>query len=156
MAVSQRRIFAPRLSFKITLPYVALAMMLALATIYIVIAVYAALLLARVQAEEAPPRARLKIFFGAAPSVGGSTAASTIAATSAGVTPRAAAMRAIWKRAAAGETWGSSPDADAVISSIGTGRPGAVAASAAARSVSAATSRGSRGPRLVPLDVWAS
>ncbi len=27
-------------------------------------------LLARVQAEEAPPRARLKIFFGAAPGVG--------------------------------------------------------------------------------------
>lgn len=36
MVVSQRRIFAPRLSFKITLPYVALAMVLALATIYIV------------------------------------------------------------------------------------------------------------------------
>lgn len=36
MVVSQRRIFAPRLSFKLTLPYVALAMVLALATIYIV------------------------------------------------------------------------------------------------------------------------
>ncbi|MBK9941943.1 MAG: HAMP domain-containing protein [Kouleothrix sp.] len=36
MVVQQRRIFAPRLSFKITLPYVTLAMILALATIYIV------------------------------------------------------------------------------------------------------------------------
>jgi class 3 adenylate cyclase len=36
MVVSQRQPFAPRLSFKITLPYVALALILALATIYIV------------------------------------------------------------------------------------------------------------------------
>ena len=36
MVVSQRPLFAPRLSFKITLPYVALALILALATIYIV------------------------------------------------------------------------------------------------------------------------
>jgi class 3 adenylate cyclase len=36
MVVSQRQLFAPRLSFKITLPYVALALILALATIYIV------------------------------------------------------------------------------------------------------------------------
>ncbi|KPV48617.1 hypothetical protein SE17_37100, partial [Kouleothrix aurantiaca] len=36
MVVPQRRIFTPRLSFKLTLPYVALAMVLALATIYIV------------------------------------------------------------------------------------------------------------------------
>jgi class 3 adenylate cyclase len=36
MVISQRPVFAPRLSFKITLPYVALALMLALATIYVV------------------------------------------------------------------------------------------------------------------------
>lgn len=36
MVASQRRIFAPRLSFKLTLPYVALAMVLSLATIYVV------------------------------------------------------------------------------------------------------------------------
>ena len=36
MVVPQHRIFTPRLSFKLTLPYVALAMVLALATIYIV------------------------------------------------------------------------------------------------------------------------
>jgi class 3 adenylate cyclase len=36
MVVSQRPVFAPRLSFNITLPYVALALILALATIYIV------------------------------------------------------------------------------------------------------------------------
>ena len=36
MVVSQRPAFAPRLSFKITLPYVALALILALATIYVV------------------------------------------------------------------------------------------------------------------------
>src|SRR5215207_6974927 len=42
MVVSQRRLFAPRLSFKITLPYVALALLLALATIYIVASTQAA------------------------------------------------------------------------------------------------------------------
>jgi class 3 adenylate cyclase len=36
MVVPQRRAFAPRLIFKITLPYVALALILALATIYVV------------------------------------------------------------------------------------------------------------------------
>jgi class 3 adenylate cyclase len=36
MVVSQRPLFAPRLSFRITLPYVALALILALATIYVV------------------------------------------------------------------------------------------------------------------------
>ncbi|HEX9442196.1 MAG TPA: hypothetical protein VF909_21075 [Roseiflexaceae bacterium] len=36
MVVSQRPFFAPRLSFKITLPYVVLALILALATIYVV------------------------------------------------------------------------------------------------------------------------
>src|SRR5262245_9551657 len=36
MVVSQQRVFAPRLLFKITLPYVALALILALATIYVV------------------------------------------------------------------------------------------------------------------------
>src|SRR4051812_10019616 len=36
MVLSQRPAFAPRLSFKITLPYVGLALILALATIYIV------------------------------------------------------------------------------------------------------------------------
>jgi class 3 adenylate cyclase len=36
MVVSQRPLFSPRLSFKITLPYVALALILSLATIYIV------------------------------------------------------------------------------------------------------------------------
>jgi class 3 adenylate cyclase len=36
MVISQRPVFVPRLSFKLTLPYVALAMVLALATIYIV------------------------------------------------------------------------------------------------------------------------
>ena len=36
MVISQRPVFAPRLSFKITLPYVVLALILALATIYIV------------------------------------------------------------------------------------------------------------------------
>src|SRR5262245_60918349 len=35
MVISQRPLFVPRLSFKLTLPYVALAMVLALATIYI-------------------------------------------------------------------------------------------------------------------------
>jgi class 3 adenylate cyclase len=42
MVVSQRPLFAPRLSFKITLPYVALALILALATIYIVASTQAA------------------------------------------------------------------------------------------------------------------
>jgi len=36
MVVSQQRVFAPRLLFKITLPYVALALVLALATIYVI------------------------------------------------------------------------------------------------------------------------
>jgi hypothetical protein len=36
MVVSQRPDFVPRLSFKITLPYVALALVLALATIYVI------------------------------------------------------------------------------------------------------------------------
>lgn len=36
MVVSQRPIFVPRLSFKITLPYAALALVLALATIYVI------------------------------------------------------------------------------------------------------------------------
>src|SRR3954462_1730513 len=42
MVVSQRPLVAPRLSFKITLPYVALALILALATIYIVASTQAA------------------------------------------------------------------------------------------------------------------
>jgi class 3 adenylate cyclase len=42
MVVSERPLFAPRLSFKITLPYVALALILALATIYIVASTQAA------------------------------------------------------------------------------------------------------------------
>lgn len=42
MVVSQRPLFASRLSFKITLPYVALALILALATIYIVASTQAA------------------------------------------------------------------------------------------------------------------
>jgi class 3 adenylate cyclase len=42
MVVPQRPLFATRLSFKITLPYVALALMLALATIYIVASTQAA------------------------------------------------------------------------------------------------------------------
>src|SRR3569832_2097493 len=37
MVISQRPIFVPRLSFKLTLPYVVLAMVLALATIYFVV-----------------------------------------------------------------------------------------------------------------------
>ena len=77
---------------------------------------------------------------------------ATTARTSSSVMPRAVATRATWYSAAAGLMSGSSPDADVVTRSTGTGASPFAACSASTSAVMRSIRSWFVGPRLEPAE----
>src|SRR5262249_11369678 len=90
------------------------------------------------------------------PSCRPSTCDSTRRRISASAAPRSRATRGTWNSAAAGLTCGSSPDADDVTRSIGTGASGFSRWAASTAAFTASASFLLVGPRFVPPELVAS
>src|SRR5271155_2342341 len=89
------------------------------------------------------------------PRNGASIAALTNARTRSSGSPRALATEATWPKAVCGETWGSSPEADVVTASAGTGPGPAIACQAATPPFTRSASFCDVGPKLEPVELAA-